>query len=143
VILLRPSTPRIRLYAAEQVSNLLGRLVFLSHRAARSHDAEAIHDLRVSIRRFNQGARAFGQFFPPRAVKRIRRRLREVMDLAALVRDRDVALELCAEAGLAESAPLCRALATQRTAAARELRTLLKRFEVRDYSSRWRARLRL
>jgi CHAD domain-containing protein len=133
--------PRIRQYSAEQVSKLLGRLVFESRRAARSHDAEAIHDLRVSIRRFNQGARAFGQFFPPRAVKRIRRRLHEIMDLAAVVRDRDVAVELCAQAGLAESAPLCRVLAAQRTEAARELRTLLKRFEARDYSSRWRARL--
>lgn len=133
--------PRIRQYAAEHLSNLLGRLVFQSHRAARSHDADAIHDLRVSIRRFNQGARAFSQFFPPRAVKRIRRRLHEIMDLAALVRDRDIAVELCVQTGMAESAPLCRTLAAQRTEAAHELRTLLKRFETRDYSSRWRARL--
>jgi hypothetical protein len=42
-------------------------------------------------------------------VKRIRRRLHEIMDLAALVRDRDIAVELCVQTGMAESAPLCRA----------------------------------
>ena len=135
--------PGVRQYAVEQVSNLLGRLVFQAHRAARSHDPESIHDVRVSIRRFNQAARVFGQFFPNREVKKIRRRLREIMDIAAAVRDRDIAIGLCDQAGLAETAPLRRTIAVERDAIEGELRSLLKRFEARGYSTRWRARLRL
>ena len=135
--------PGIRQYAVEQVSNLLGKLVFQAHHAARSHDPGAIHDLRVSIRRFNQAMRAFGQFLPGREVKKIRRRLREIMDAAARVRDRDIALELCTEANLPETAPLRQTVADQRDRSQHELRNRLKRFEARDYSSRWRVRLRL
>jgi len=135
--------PAIRRYAVEQTANLLGRLVFEIHRAARSHDPDAIHDLRVSIRRFNQGLRVFGQFFPAREAKKIRRRLRVILNAAAKVRDRDIAQELFAQAGVAGAAPICQTLATQRKENERELRDLLKRFETRDYSSRWRSRLGL
>ncbi len=135
--------PGIREYALEQVANLLGRLVFQAHRAVRSRDADAIHDLRVSIRRFNQSTRAFGQFFAPRDVKKIRRKLRQIMDTAAKVRDRDVALGLCAQASLPATAPLCHGIAGQRGEIEHGLRDLLKRFEARNYSSRWRVRLQL
>lgn len=133
----------MRRYAVELVSSRLGRLVFQVHRAMRSHDPEVIHDLRVSIRRFNQGTRVFHQFFTLREVKRIRRRLRAIMDAAAAVRDRDIALELCDSAALAEVSPLRQSLSVQRQVAETRLRELLKRFETRDYSSRWRARLGL
>ncbi len=135
--------PEMRCYAVEQVSGLLGRLVFQIHRVLRSHDPEVVHDLRVSIRRFNQGTRVFRQFFPAREVKKIRRRLRAIMDAAAAVRDRDIALEACAAASVPDSSPLRGELAAQRQAAETEMRDLLKRFEARDYSSRWRARLGL
>ena len=135
--------PGIRQYAVEQISNLLGKLVFQAHHAARSNHPDAIHDLRVSIRRFNQAMRAFGAFVPAREVKKIRRRLREIMNAAARVRDRDIALEFCAQASLPETAPLRQTVAGQRDQGQRELRNLLKRFEARDYSSRWRVRLRL
>jgi len=135
--------PGIRQYSVEQVANLLGRLVFQIHHATRSHNPDAIHDLRVSIRRFNQATRAFAQFFPARDVKKIRRRLHEIMVAAAQVRDRDIALELCAQADVPETAPLRQAIDSQRDSNERELRGLLKRFETRDYSSRWRVRLRL
>lgn len=135
--------PEMRRYAVEQVSALLGRLVFQVHRALRSHDPEVAHDLRVSIRRFNQGTRVFRQFFPVREVKKIRRRLHAIMEAAAEVRDRDIALELCAAAALPDSSPLRGELAAQRQAAEAEMRDLLKRFEAGDYSSRWRARLGL
>jgi CHAD domain-containing protein len=136
-------TPGIQQYAAEQVSNLLGKLVFQAHHATRSHHPDAIHDLRVSIRRFNQATRVFGQYLPAREVKKIRRRLREIMNAAARVRDRDIALEFCAQASLPETAPLRQILAGQRDQGEHELRNRLKRFEARDYSSRWRVRLRL
>jgi CHAD domain-containing protein len=135
--------PAIRRYAVEQTARLLGRLVFEIHRAARTHDPDAIHDLRVSIRRFNQGLRVFSQFFPAREARKIRRRLRVIMDAAAKVRDRDIARELFLLAGVAGVEPICQTLAAQRRENEIELRDLLKRFETRDYSSRWRARLGL
>lgn len=136
-------TPSIRRFALEQTANLLGRLVFQTHHALRTHDPEAIHDLRVSIRRFNQCLRVFEQFFPARETKKIRKRLRAILDAAAKVRDRDVALELLAAAGMSKAGPLGRALAAQRSEMLGEFRQLLKRFQSRGYSSRWRARLGL
>ena len=135
--------PEVRQYGVGKVSKLLGRLVFQIHHAGRANDPEAVHDLRVSIRRFNQGMRVFGEFFPGREMKKVRRRLREIMKAAAKVRDRDVALELYARARLSAAAPLAVATASQREESGRELRDLLKQFETRNYSSRWRAWLHL
>jgi len=133
----------IRQYAAAQVSNLLGRLAFEVHRAGRSHDADVVHDLRVSIRRFNQGLRVFRQFFPDRDARKIRRRLRAVMKTAAKVRNLDIAAELCENANLSRTTSLYRALAAPRADAIRELHDLLRRWDARNVSSRWRARLGL
>lgn len=133
----------VRQYAVEQLSGLLGRMVFQIHRATRSHEPETIHDLRVSIRRFNQGARVFRQFLPERRLRRLRRRLDRILDLAAAVRDRDVALEHCTQAGAPETAAIMGTLRGQREEAERELRKSLKRVELRDRSARWRARLGL
>ncbi|MBI4875139.1 MAG: CHAD domain-containing protein [Acidobacteria bacterium] len=135
--------PDMRQFAAGQVSSLLGRMVFQMHRATRAHDPETIHDLRVSIRRFTQGGRVFRQFLPEREMKKMRRRLSEILALAAAVRDRDIAMELCAQAGLPETAPLVRTLSDRREEAVRALREVLKRIEARDRSARWRVRLGL
>lgn len=133
----------MRTFAAEQVGNLLARVVFELHRAARSQDEDAIHDLRVSIRRFSQALRSYDGLFPPKAVKKIRRRLRGLMKTAAAVRDRDVAIGLLEKAGLPESSPLIRQLVAERKAASRKLAEQLRRWSRHNFSVRWREDLHL
>ena len=84
----------MREYAVLQTAILLRRLAFQVNRAAKSGEAEAIHDLRVAIRRFSRALRAFAQFFPGRSGKKVRSQLAQVMAAAASVRDLDIALEL-------------------------------------------------
>ncbi|HRJ20834.1 MAG TPA: CHAD domain-containing protein, partial [Bryobacteraceae bacterium] len=69
-------------------------------RATRAPDEEAVHDLRVSIRRFSQALRIFAPLLPGKAVKKIRGRMKVVMDAAAVVRDLDVGMEALAELGV-------------------------------------------
>ena len=107
-------------YALEQGSTLLGRLAFRLGRAPRLHDPESVHDLRVAIRRFQQCLRVFHQFFPRGEAKRIRRRLRKVMNLSAEVRERDIALGLIKQSGAAADGRLGARLVQQRKKAQRE-----------------------
>ena len=68
----------------------------LRHAAKHPEDPEAIHDLRVSIRRVAQAFKTFGELLDPAPVKKLRRRLHKIMDLCAAVRNCDVALTLTA-----------------------------------------------
>ena len=71
----------------------------LRHAAKHPEDPEAIHDLRVSIRRVVQAFKTFGELLDPAPVKKLRRRLHKVMDLCAAVRNCDVALTLLDQSG--------------------------------------------
>jgi len=81
-----------------QASTLLRRLAYLSHDAARLGTEDAIHDLRVGIRRLSECLREFENFFPAGRAKKVRAHLREVMKLAAEVRNRDIAMGLLKKA---------------------------------------------
>ena len=133
----------MRRFAAEHVATLLRRLAFRMNRAARSGNPESLHDLRVTIRRFNEALRAFKEFFPPHKAKKIRHRLRRVMDLAAEIRNRDVAADLLREAGVPASAPLLRELDQERKQAKQRLIAHLRRRSLRDIVPEWRRRLDL
>lgn len=132
----------MREYAADRLRSLLGKFVFEVHRASKSRDPDAIHDLRVAIRRFGEGLRVFRQFFPEKGVKKVRKKLRGLMDQAAAVRDKDIALELLAEAGVCEGS-LVEGLRKERKAAERALAAELKRWARHDFSSKWRESLHL
>ena len=80
--------------------NDIGKLAFEVLNTVRTADAETVHDLRVAIRRFNQSVAVFGSLLPKREVKRIRKRLRRVMESAGAIRDRDIALEFLAVGAL-------------------------------------------
>lgn len=137
------SAAGMRKHALEQARVLLRRLAYQVNRVSRSAGTDEIHDLRVAIRRLGQCLRVFPQFFPDAKPKRIRKRLRKVMDLAAAVRNCDVALELAREAGLGEGTAMARAVTRQREEAAGRLAATLGRWERRDFSRKWRAQLEL
>lgn len=98
----------------------------LRHAAKHPEDPEAIHDLRVSIRRAVQACKTFGELLEPAPVKHLRRRLRKVMDLCAAVRNCDVALILLDQAGVTTGASASR-LKKLRGEAARKLHRLLRK----------------
>lgn len=99
-----------------------------------------IHDLRVAIRRFTQVLRVFGSRFEhPR---KMRRRLRGVMDLCGEVRNCDIAAEVL-EAAEAPAKPTLRSrLKRRRARAGRDLARLLKEGELREDMRRWRGWLK-
>jgi CHAD domain-containing protein len=133
----------MRNYVNEQLGGRLARLAFEVRRAGRSRRPEDVHDLRVSIRRFLECLSAFEDYYPSRVAKKCRRRLREVMELAAAVRDRDIALELVTQAGVGRRSPLVKWLTQSRGEAMTELAGELRRLNRREFSRRWRDTLEL
>jgi CHAD domain-containing protein len=133
----------MRQYARLQTAVLLRRLAFQVHRTGLSGGADSIHDLRVAIRRLSRCLRAFAQFYPGRSWKKTRSELASLMEAAGRVRDRDITLELLGECGASPRAAIVKQLAAERDAAARDLLGEIRRWEHRDFSRKWRARLEL
>jgi CHAD domain-containing protein len=133
----------VRDYAAELTATLLRRLAFQASRTAKMADADAVHDLRVSIRRLAQCLRAFAQFYPRGRTKKIQQKLGAIMDLASEVRNRDVALKLLASAPPLSDSTLAEVLSQERIEAERSLVTALGRWHRRSFHKRWRSRLGL
>jgi CHAD domain-containing protein len=130
-------------YAALQGAARLDRLAFELGRAGKSTTPDAVHDLRVGIRRFESCLRLFKDYFPRKEAKKIRKRLRNILELAGQVRDRDIALDLGRQAGLPPQSALLRPWAQQRKQAAQDLTAALKRAVRNDLSTKWRSRLKL
>lgn len=111
--------------------------------AAANHpdDADAVHDLRVSIRRLTQSFRTFRKVFDPKPLRRLRRRLHKLMNACAAVRTCDVAIEVLKAAGIAggKRASISR-LAAARAEAGQELRKRLKRLR-RQKATEWELKL--
>jgi CHAD domain-containing protein len=122
------------------MNHLLTRLAFQIHRAAKLPGPEEIHDVRVSIRRFSQGLLLFEDFFPPWEVKKIRRRLKRMLKLTSEIRDRDITLEFLA--GLKETRHRPR-LVKRRLALQREFSQMVRRWNTREFSAKWRNGLSL
>jgi len=133
----------MREFVRLQTRTLLGQVATQVNRAGRSADAEAIHDLRVAIRRLSRCLRVFAQFYPPRSWKPVRRRLSGLMGACGSVRDRDIAIGLLEQAGVPAASPLVRQLDAERCDAGGELRQELRRWKKRGFPRRWRARLEL
>jgi CHAD domain-containing protein len=135
--------PDIRQFATRGVGALLGRLVFEIRHALHDHDPEAVHDLRVTIRRFSESLRTFRSLLPRAEVRKVRARLRRVMKLSAEVRNRDIAAGLFDASGLPLNSTLRRRQAEQREQAFETLQEELRRLQRRSFSARWRERLGL
>ncbi|MGO9254970.1 MAG: CHAD domain-containing protein [Bryobacteraceae bacterium] len=133
----------MREYAHWQTSMLLRRLANELGKAAKSGKADAIHDLRVAIRRMNGCLRLFAQFYADRPRKQLHQELKTLMRASGEVRDRDIAMALLADAGVPPSSAVARRLGTERKDAAHELRGELKRWKSRGLLREWRKRLEL
>jgi len=130
-------------YAREQTSVLLQRLAFRMNRAAKLRDADSIHDLRVAIRRFEQCLQIFHQFLSGGHKKKIRRRLRKIMELSGEIRNRDIALDLLKQAGLPARSALAARLLRERRENQSTLLASFDRWGDRDLFRKWGSRLGL
>jgi CHAD domain-containing protein len=111
-------------------------------RGAYKHtNADAIHDLRVSIRRLSRALRVFRDWFDAGEVKSIRRRLRKLMQRCAAVRNCDVAIEVLGAAGWA-SPELAAGLEEERLRTLQELIHKLDTWRRSDRVRKWRTPLR-
>ncbi len=98
----------------------------LRRAAKHPEDPEAIHDLRVSIRRVVQAFKTFRGLLDPAPIKKLRRRLHRLMDLCAAVRNCDIALTLLEQAGVSAGASVSRLKRTRGEAAEKLHRRLRK-----------------
>src|SRR4051812_36141329 len=92
-----------RRFASEQADKLIGQLAYQMSRTRKSHDPGPVHDLRVSIRRFDQLFILLRGCFQSKDVKKIRRRLKDIMSQAGSVRNCDIALKLLTKSKLEEA----------------------------------------
>ncbi|HLI86994.1 MAG TPA: CHAD domain-containing protein [Bryobacteraceae bacterium] len=126
-----------------QTATLLRRFAYQVSRAAKSCDEESVHDLRVAIRRLNRCLQVFAKFFPGNSAKKIRRRLKSLMEAAGQVRDLDIAMELVAHAGVDRKAALSYRMADARRQARRNLLREVRLWKGRGFSKKWRTALGL
>ena len=102
-------------------------------KVAESPGVDAVHDLRVSIRRAAEGLR----IFTPEA-RKLRKEIKAIRDHAATVRDRDVTRQLLRRHHLPATDPACVYLQGQRDLAASQLRQFLALQLGDDRPARWR-----
>ena len=120
----------IESFADDKASDLLKKLGRNIRRAAKNPGEKRIHDLRVSIRRLSQCLIAFRRFYPARKTKKRLKRLDALMDLAAEIRNRDIAAELIG----ASNPKLTASLKRERVQAKRKLEKTLDRWRRSDLS---------
>jgi CHAD domain-containing protein len=109
-----------------------------SLRRAAKHpgEAESIHRLRVSIRRFTQVLRVFEGVFHHSG--KMRRQLKGLLALCGAARDCDVAAEVLAEAGVPADLALEQRLKQRRERAGRHLAKLLTKGDAGTSMRHWR-----
>jgi CHAD domain-containing protein len=134
-------TMETRKFASQNATRLLGRLAFQMNSTRKAPDAAAVHDLRVSIRRFHQALAVFKSSFPGKDTRKIRRRMKKLMLVAGEVRNLDIALKLLSKSRTPEAAGLRTKLQSQRKDSERVLIGALKRRMERKSSMKWRTAL--
>lgn len=105
-------------HARETLRRLMLRVSSELEHTRTETGVDAVHDVRVAIRRLSAALRAFSALFPDKEARDMRRALKDVLDAAAVVRDLDVGLELLRKERLAKSNPLIGQMSDERTRAA-------------------------
>lgn len=82
-------------FAVVQTTSLIRKLNSQIRTSLGNDDAEAVHDLRVSIRRLMQTLFVFEPCFSGREIRKARSGLKRIMTAAGLVRNCDIATKLC------------------------------------------------
>lgn len=124
-------------FASFQIHRLLRNLTAAIRKTLRAPDAEAVHDLRVSIRRFDQTLLLFGGMLEKKKVRKSRRRLKKVLALAGAVRNCDIADRLVG----GRFRGVRKEIDRRRASALQLLGNLLRRWDQKQRSSKLSDRL--
>ncbi len=127
--------------ASDSVTKLLERLAYQANHAVHTADVEAVHDLRVAIRRFAQSLYLFKSAFGAKEVRKVRKRLKDLMQATNEVRDCDVATNLLQKREFTGLPALQQSIRARRKEAVRVLVPALRRWSGRGSSAKWRAAL--
>src|ERR1051326_1233026 len=130
-------------FVADQIQQRLQRLSSQAKITLRLRDADAVHDLRVAIRRLRQTLTTLRAWFDAAKVERIRRRLKDLLKTAGSVRDCDIAIDLLSKSGAQELGDIGDALHSRRETAARRMLSALRGFVRQKKAMRWSAELAL
>jgi hypothetical protein len=102
-----------REFARRETADRLHRVLAELERISANPGEDEVHDLRVSIRRYNQAARIFRPLLAG-AARKIAKRLSTLLETAAEVRDLDVGLVILAALGVPGDDPLAATMREQR-----------------------------
>jgi CHAD domain-containing protein len=130
-------------FARNRLLLLLGRVHQEWQRCAECSDADAVHDFRVSLRRFGETLRLFRPLMPRTGSKQVRSERRQVMQLAGNTRDVDIAREAFVSSDIAIPPDLDNFLATERAIAEAALRASLAVGLTTAFPRRWESALEL
>lgn len=98
---------------------------------------ETVHDLRVAARRLQYTLDSFRELLEGGKVRQLRKRVKRLLSAGGSVRDRDVALELAGDYGLAATSPVAKSLLRQREKAADKLKKQIHRPRYVEFAVRW------
>ncbi|MCC6383440.1 MAG: CHAD domain-containing protein [Dehalococcoidia bacterium] len=132
-----PGAVKIVPFAAERARELMQKLGKEIENSRTHGDPDAIHDLRVAVRRLSQCLDVFSGLFPSKSAKRVRKRIRRIRQLAGDVRDIDIALELLGKVPLPVPDGFPERLAQQREHSYAALTRKLNRLEKRQRLAEW------
>ncbi len=133
----------IRTFARGQIHERLNELARRIQNGSARLDADAVHDIRIAVRRFMQSLDVFSSLLPREGRTRIRARLRKLMKDSGKIRDRDIALEFLEAAGVGKRSALYKHLQQDRRRARKALGRRVKRWRKREFAEEWRAALEL
>lgn len=122
-----------------KTNELLDHLSTQVRRTLKNADPDQVHDLRVASRRFAQILTILGGASGAHGVAKMRRRVKETIQLAGSVRDCDIAQKLIAKSK--GSVRLQSRLRRRRVETQRELADGLKHWIDRGTAEKWRAKL--
>ena len=125
-------------FASNFLLRQIDRVVFQSTRAIKSRDEESVHDLRVAIRRLIQGLAVFRPNFTSKKPRKMRKSLKQVLSLAGIVRDYDIALDCIAKLQSPHAERIRETLRAERKKAEAPLVENLKHMVLRKAPRQWR-----
>ncbi|HVY91143.1 MAG TPA: CHAD domain-containing protein [Bryobacteraceae bacterium] len=130
-------------FCAEQSTGFLRSLMLETGHAMRSGGIEAVHDLRVSIRRFRQVLKVFKPWIPREESRLLRSEMKDIMAHAGDVRDRDIAIALLRKIHAPGNRRIAAEIHEKRVAPAHALQACLRDFRRRGSPAAWRRALKL
>ena len=137
------SAAPIRVFARSQLDEQLKRVEKEWGRCAGKADELAIHDFRVTLRRFGEGLWLFRRLFPKTERRQVREEVRAVMRLSARVRDVDIVMGSFTLAGIAASEEIRLFLENERAIAEAAFEAALAVGLRTEAGRRWRRTLNL